>query len=197
MGRPNLKTNPIECKWCGARFLVSPHAIQRKYCGFPCSIKDRTTKTVFRCLECDVAYKPKPKSRGQRTVYCSASCASKKRIGTRWPAERRIRSSSTHKARVSMGLNHLYKGGITEINKSIRSSIEYKIWRTMVFERDDYTCCWCGKRGVALQADHIKPFAYFPKLRFAVSNGRTLCVGCHKNTDSYLGKAIKNYCKIK
>lgn len=92
--------------------------------------------------------------------------------------------------------NPLWKGGITPINKTIRTSLEYKIWRRGIFERDNYTCVWCGdrqKKGhkVILHADHIKPFAYFPELRFAIDNGRTLCVDCHKKTDSYL-KHVKN-----
>lgn len=38
---------------------------------------------------------------------------------------------------------------------------EKKEWaelRKMVFERDDYTCTYCGKRGGALECDHIEPF---------------------------------------
>jgi hypothetical protein len=81
--------------------------------------------------------------------------------------------------------NHLWKGGITAINQSIRTSLEYKLWRTAVFDRDNYTCIWCGQWGGKLQADHIKPFALFPELRFAIDNGRTLCVPCHKTTDTY------------
>lgn len=50
-----------------------------------------------------------------------------------------------------------------------------------------------GYKGNKLQADHIKPFAYFPELRFAIDNGRTLCINCHKKTDSFAGKAQKNY----
>ena len=48
-----------------------------------------------------------------------------------------------------------------------------------------------GGKTVTLNADHIKPFAYFPELRFAIDNGRTLCVDCHKKTDTYLSKAQK------
>lgn len=88
---------------------------------------------------------------------------------------------------------HLWKGGITPINSAIRHSIEYKLWRTAVFERDNYTCVWCNKRGGVLNADHIKPFARFPELRFAIDNGRTLCVPCHKSTDTYGAKAMKKY----
>ena len=89
-----------------------------------------------------------------------------------------------------------WKGGITSENKVIRKSLEYKLWRTAVFERDNYACLWCGKRSgngstVILNADHIKPFALFPELRFAIDNGRTLCVECHKTTETYGGKSAR------
>jgi len=93
--------------------------------------------------------------------------------------------------------NRGWKGGVTPINEKIRKSIEYKLWRTAVFERDRYTCRFCGAKNgtgktVILNADHIKPFSMFPELRFAIDNGRTLCVECHKKTDTY-GRKIINY----
>lgn len=96
--------------------------------------------------------------------------------------------------------NYDIKGRKTPLVNIIRSSIEYKLWRTSVFERDRYTCVFCGEKGawnkvlskkIILNADHIKPFSLFPELRFAIDNGRTLCVECHKKTDTYGSKVQK------
>jgi hypothetical protein len=91
------------------------------------------------------------------------------------------------------GENHFnWKGGITELNHKIRTSLEYKLWRIAVFERDNYTCQGCKKRGsTEIHADHIKPFSLYPNLRFVPNNGRTLCIDCHKNTDTYGGRIQK------
>lgn len=66
------------------------------------------------------------------------------------------------------------------VMEQLRKSPEYALWRTSVFQRDDYTCVVCYQRGGVLNADHIKPFSLFPELRFAIDNGRTLCVKCHR-----------------
>jgi len=75
-----------------------------------------------------------------------------------------------------------WKGGISGENRRLRHSVEYREWRTSVFERDDYTCMQCGKRGVYLEANHIKRFIDFPKLRLDIGNGITLCRPCHDAT---------------
>lgn len=94
------------------------------------------------------------------------------------------------KAKFQVGENAAnWQGGITPQHKKIRNSKEYAAWRTAVFERDNYACVECCARGGTLNADHIKPFAAFPELRLDVSNGRTLCVPCHKKTDTFKGKA--------
>ena len=84
--------------------------------------------------------------------------------------------------------NPMWKGGISTVNVKIRNSPEYKLWRISVFQRDKFTCIWCGEKGGKLNADHIKPFADFPELRFAIDNGRTLCEVCHSKTDTYKGR---------
>lgn len=81
--------------------------------------------------------------------------------------------------------NSNWKGGSTDHVKLIRLNSKYKEWRKSVFERDNYTCQSCGTRGGTLNADHIKPLARFPNLAYKINNGRTLCVECHKKTDTF------------
>lgn len=82
------------------------------------------------------------------------------------------------------GKNHpMWKGGVSKANRTerytIMNTIEYKLWREAIFKRDSFTCRSCGDIGGVLNADHIKPFAIYPELRFAIDNGQTLCRDCH------------------
>lgn len=65
-------------------------------------------------------------------------------------------------------------------NQRDRRIKKYIEWRSLVYQRDNWACQNCGKVGHNLNAHHIKEFYKFPKLRFAVSNGITLCEDCHK-----------------
>lgn len=104
------------------------------------------------------------------------------------PTYLRIQQSLKMKEIVALGKHNFWKGGISEQTRKWRSNfqstVEYKLWRTAVFERDNYQCVWCharngnGKR-VVLNADHIQSFAEHPELRLAIDNGRTLCRECH------------------
>ena len=121
-------------------------------------------------------------------------------IGRKWSKEQREKLLKAFKKRPFVwnkgkhgvqdssylrGENHWkWKGGITPINKKIRSSLEYKLWRESVFKRDNWTCQICKQRGRYLEVDHIKPFALFPELRFLLNNGRTLCKECHRGVDT-------------
>lgn len=76
--------------------------------------------------------------------------------------------------------NKNWKGGDREVRGN-----EHRKWRKRVLERDNRTCQKCHTKTDKLHADHIKSWALFPDLRFELSNGRTLCVPCHKATDNY------------
>lgn len=100
--------------------------------------------------------------------------------------------------------SHLWQGGITPKNTAIRNSFKYKEIMKKMKERDNYTCQICGEHGGRLHTDHYPiSFATIIKtyniksLEDALNceamwderNLRTLCVNCHKNTDTFL---IKN-----
>lgn len=172
------------------------------------------------CLDCNKQFF-KPINRSHKSwkiaKFCSVKCKNRsKRFGEIMSgATKGIPKSEEHRKKAILNLNigvpwnkgkklphlsgekcHLWKGGITPLNGRIRKSLEYKLWRRTVFERDNWTCIWCGARSgkgtkVILHADHIKPFVYFPELRFAIDNGRTLCIDCHKKTDTYGSKMRK------
>lgn len=77
--------------------------------------------------------------------------------------------------------HHCYKSGkYTAEKKRFWSTSEYQQWRKAVYERDNYTCQKCGdNKGGNLNAHHIKSFVDYPRLRYVVSNGITLCEKCH------------------
>lgn len=112
----------------------------------------------------------------------------KSRLGQRQSKEERIKKSIALR-----GSNSPYwKGGITTENLRIRRSVEYRLWREAVFARDNWTCRICNKKGGKINADHIKPFSSYPELRFAIDNGRTLCVPCHLKTETWGGRQRSN-----
>ena len=159
------------CPICKSTFYVYPSLIkERIYCSRTCHIAGLKQKLnpiyynrQFRkgeykiCGFCKQPYYCQ-KYRLEKSLFCSRRCLGKARIGKKAGN---------------------WKNGITPKNLLIRTSEKYDIWRKKVFERDNYTCQKCEQKGGTLHAHHIKPFAKFPKLRFVVSNGITLCKKCH------------------
>ena len=164
------------CQHCEKEFNLRPCLInKRKFCSHKCyweSLKGhaawnkgvagligkanpRYTMVDKECKECGSLFSVK-NYRKETANFCSHGCASQFR-----------------------------DEGKTSLFKKIRKSFKYKQWRKSVFERDNYTCQDCGRRGGELNADHIKPFALFPELRFDLDNGRTLCIDCHKKTGTW------------
>lgn len=94
------------------------------------------------------------------------------------------RLSEFNKGRYVGAKNPMWKGGVTPIRKKEKNSWEYRNWRKQVKERDGHKCVFCGSTK-NLHADHIKPYATHEDLRYDLSNGRTLCFDCHKETPTY------------
>ena len=91
------------------------------------------------------------------------------------------------------GENHWnWQGGISSEKHKLRNSVQWKLWRGEVFERDDYTCQECKAVGVYLEPHHIIPIRSDRSKAFELTNGITLCRPCHQKTmwkeSSYIEK---------
>lgn len=114
----------------------------------------------------------------ERVNSCSRSCAVRGRISPRKGVKATIetrRKQSLAKLGKIGPLCPNWRGGSS---KNERQRFRDQMQKT-VFERDNYTCQMCHKRGVAIQVDHIQPWAEYVELRFNIDNCRTLCMACH------------------
>lgn len=168
MARPR-KGEPLKGEWrkctaCGNLKYKAPSQLgyKRVICSKECW---RKLSFNFPCKVCATPVYVQPTTLKYR---CRSTCS---------PACRRqLRKILAKERHERLGVSK------HQIDRSARYSVEAIEWRKAVFERDDYTCQDCGVRGTYLEADHIKPWAFFPELRFELSNGRTLCRPCHNKT---------------
>lgn len=171
-------------------------------------MKQKSINKTSKCINCmrNFTYTiyPSNKKSGHKHLYCNIKCNSEYKRKNAFhfdciicgcvvytqPAQIKYRNRKTcskdcyFKYRRILAEKRRIEEGYTkhQLDRLARYSPESKKWRIAVFERDNYTCKICGIRGTYLEADHIKPFAYFPELRYELSNGRTLCRKCHNLT---------------
>lgn len=188
----------IQCQKEFVRYISKRNiaAGRGRFCTRACSTAHRLTLPADRqpqwkggmlswsCLTCGKQFKNWKRKGGASRSFCSIGCLGiengRKRIGI--PRSHAVRNKLSSAFRGSK--SHFWRGGVTKTNALIRESTAYTQWREAVLKRDKYACVDCGS-GKKLQADHIKQFAYFPELRFELSNGRTLCEPCHRKTPTW------------
>ena len=110
----------------------------------------RWSRVQLNCKECGKEFEVQ-KNCSKTAQFCSKKCAYKYR-----------------------------NKGLTPENIRIRRSVEFRLWRESVFARDGWACQRCGVKGGELHPHHIKNFAEYVELRFAIDNGTTFCKSCHK-----------------
>lgn len=154
-------------------------------------IKNPATKfCTHKCSTTATKGVPKPESQIQKmrdnnAHYWKGKKQSEKHITKATKALKPYQSGEKHWA---------WKGGITPIQRKLRFTKAYSDWRTAVFERDDYTCQQCARKGGRLNADHY-PVSYAQLVGAQdwdglsdINNGRTLCYECHIKTPNYGAK---------
>ena len=88
---------------------------------------------------------------------------------------------------MSESTSHLGQSSTLTIRDLPRA--EWEALRVECFERDDYTCQWCGSTE-ELQADHVRPISEWPELALDLANLQTLCGSCNRHKSDSPGEVI-------
>lgn len=165
----------LTCNYCNKYFEEYPSKIsdnRGKFCSKDCYFEDkRKNQIVCVCSLCGEEFKlckseyDVRKNNKSDMIFCSNKCYHEHNTGENvynWNPE----------------TNELYR---------IRHSRNYLDWRNLIYERDNYTCQACGKKGCRLNAHHINGFANNINLRLNIDNGITLCKGCHQEYHTIYG----------
>ena len=178
------------CEYCKEKFYKKPYHLRCpsfwvdiKYCSRECwkrSIKG-VKKTLEHRKNISLGRKRLFKKQGFLNSLEQRRKSSLAHLGQIPSEETRKKQSEAKKGNKAYN----FKGYPGTERHTLMNRREYVLWRIAVFTRDDYTCQNCNVRGGELNADHIKPWALYPELRYAIDNGRTLCVNCHRQTDTW------------
>lgn len=181
----------ITCKKCEIRFTanVFPSNIKQgrtyEYCSNECRSAARVKRVNISCSFCNKVTSVW-ESKVSTKKYCDRDCKAKHQSILN--KGKIVNKSGIPWNKGKKGLQVAWNKGIayTQIRKGNPNNrhiamgrVEYISWRDKVFQRDNYTCQICEQYGVKIHADHIKPWAEYPELRYEVTNGRALCVPCH------------------
>ena len=183
----NIQTKP--CEQCGFPVYRKYKYPKKqwedvKYCSYKCSGINTKIRNTGKITSQEVRDKISSANTGKKKVFTEDHKNNIKRSFTQT-----IRNNLRNRM---LGENNpAWRGGVTDEHKIIRCSAQYRAWRESVYRRDNWMCVLCCCKGGKLNADHIKPFSMYPELRFSVENGRTLCVDCHRKTDTFGIRALK------
>ena len=85
-------------------------------------------------------------------------------IGKHMSEESKLKMSKAHKGKPKPWIrgenNGYWKNGASYLHNAIRGMLEFRTWRTTIYQRDSYTCRVCGvldMKDNKLNAHHIIP----------------------------------------
>jgi len=193
------KCTTSTCEICNSSFSIKPKAKStKKYCGRDCFKVGISGRIQSR----EVVDKIAKSNTGRKTgIFIRCTLCKKEKYIFPYLIKKIIGNFCNATCFVkwtSGSLNPKWKGDSYPENKRLRQSFKYRQWRKSVFLRDNFSCVLCqykskGTKPTDINADHIKAWYLYPKHRFEISNGRTLCLPCHCKTESY---GLNQYTKL-
>ena len=166
----------LVCDYCKKDYFVVPCVIKwnniRKHkhnfcsdkCKYSFSVGIKKVKDIMStCPNCKKEFGLRPSKYRDRKkrynkIFCSRKCFNGYYVGEN---------------------SHLWKKDRSKVRGRALGDSKCYHWAKTIFKRDNYTCALCNQKGGDLEAHHIKRWADYPKLRFELENGITLCKKCH------------------
>lgn len=186
------------CKQCWKELLLKDFKSiyiwkHRVFCDQKCNTEFK--KTVRHSDE----YK---KKMSERLKWHQVSDETRRKISKankwkKWSKEAKIKFWEKYKWRYSWDKHPNWKWWKTRPLDNIRNTKEYKTWKRLVFERDNYTCQKTWKTLVELNAHHISNLSVDIDKRFCVDNWITLCEKAHREFHKKYGYRNNNLEQIK
>jgi 5-methylcytosine-specific restriction endonuclease McrA len=174
-----MKRKPCKCITCGKITYIFNSQFTIEGRGKWCSLKCRYPQRIkVTCPECGKVKSIPPSIAKMGAKYCSFQCKAL--------AYKKLKRGKNNPA---------WRGGITKLAHSIRTSDRYISLRLKTIIRDKKTCMECGYHGEELEVHHIKPLwkliIEFLELKIEFNpehdffydedNLITLCHECHVN----------------
>ena len=176
-------------------------------------------KDIFICENCNQEFKVHPSQRRMENKFCSIKCSQEFFVGEEchnWKGgdvivtcdncgkeiskivtefnyhEHHFCNPECHSQWNKGENNPSWKGGISILSARIRSLKQYRLWKKVCLEREDYTCEVCCSLE-QIEVHHVKPFSLILQDNNIKSlteaqecielwdedNGQVLCKKCH------------------
>jgi len=195
-----LVKNDLQCLICGYLWKAIYSSFQSQNCGCPkCAglakptqefveadyLKGRIkllsryvnyrVKNDLECLECEYLWKAAYTDFRWKNSGCP-ECYRLSKIGETNP-----------------NWNHELTKEDREKHRNRNYILGYRLWVEAVYDRDKYTCQFCGSSiSGTLNAHHIDSWATHKSERLNVDNGVTLCKTCHDACHDYHKHALSH-----
>lgn len=177
------------CERCGLEYSRRGRRVLHRFCSIGCAARSRRGRIPWNKDKSTGIAPWRGKRRAPETIQ--------KIRNTK--ALHPYQHTEETKTRISKKLLGASRGGVAKFALRLRGTSPYKKWRRAIYLRDGFTCQFCGTSGGKLNADHIVGFASLLKYHgiksmqeafecgvlWALENGRTLCLDCHKTTKTF------------
>jgi hypothetical protein len=204
IGKPKVA---IFCRQCGKEFFVTDRRKDvAKYCSYGCMHKSQKGVKKPHSKEWEERRLEKVREANSRQVYRRGYTRPEAHTKPMRDGFNSYKMSNPEKFK-NTSIKNLSKtrtldlkgenspqwaGGITKEWQKWRSAhgSDFEKFRKIVLKRDGGKCRICGSTE-KIHAHHIISVAECRAVAFLPMNGVTLCIDCHKKTDSFGAKAFK------